>query len=597
LATLGVRHWAVDSPVNEPAGGGGCNRQSDKFRAFRLLKHAAADSGRSFLFGVLLLTFSAAAAVGVALLFAPLFDRAILPGDMRLIALLAGAQLTLTLAQSITTAAGTGSLASFGASIARVLAERLHHQMARQPLGYFISTGRGTMLQLLRDDVAVLEAGAGLQAGQSVVAGLQILIGLVAIGTINPMLLLLAGLGLIGAVFWSKVAVRWQAADLRREIKANVHVAELMLRNLGVDGVFLRTKASPDWVWSRVADALMEHAQSVVRRRTRSTWAHQASNITIAAAQFGFFLVGGVLVIGNSLSVGALIAAAALLMLVSGGAQQLMGAISGLSDATTRLDRIAGTLDELALQDADEEASGETNSQRKLETPPTVVFENVSLSYRPGEMAVDDASFSMDAGTLTALIGPSGAGKSSILFLLLRLVEPDEGEITLGGIDIGTLAREPLWKTVGFGTQDPPFFSASVRENLTLGRIMQDAEIERACRHAGILDRVMASPEGLDADMGESGFRFSTGERKRLAIARALIGQPLILILDEPTANVDPESEEAIIATMRKNADDGLTVLLVTHSAVAAAAADRQIRLERGRVIETADNREIAAAP
>ncbi|KOV59800.1 ABC transporter [Streptomyces sp. NRRL WC-3618] len=210
-----------------------------------------------------------------------------------------------------------------------------------------------------------------------------------------------------------------------------------------------------------------------------------------------------------------------------------------------------------------------------------VAFEGVTVRY-PGRSAdaVTDASFAVEAGETVALVGASGAGKSTLLHALLGFVRPTEGRVTVGGTDLAGLDLEQWRSRVAWVPQRPHLFAGSIAENVRLARPdADDTAVRRALADAGALEFVEALPEGIDAVLGEDGAGLSAGQRQRLALARAFLADRPVLLLDEPTAALDGETEAEVVAAVRRLAV-GRTVLLVVHRPALLGVADRVVRLE-----------------
>jgi ATP-binding cassette, subfamily C, bacterial CydC len=200
-------------------------------------------------------------------------------------------------------------------------------------------------------------------------------------------------------------------------------------------------------------------------------------------------------------------------------------------------------------------------------TPPfTVALENVRVRYAPRERpALDGFSMRLDPGKRVVLLGPSGAGKSTVVNLLLRFVDPERGRVTIDGEDIRSFRQADVRRLIAVATQDAYLFSASIRDNVRLGRPdATDAGVERALRSVRIWDWVESLPDGLDTLVGEQGRELSGGQRQRIVLARALLMQAPILVLDEPTAHLDPTTAAQMIEDVFAAAGDR-TVLLITH--------------------------------
>jgi ATP-binding cassette subfamily B protein len=222
-----------------------------------------------------------------------------------------------------------------------------------------------------------------------------------------------------------------------------------------------------------------------------------------------------------------------------------------------------------------------------------VRYRDVSFEYKKGIYALQNVTFTAAPGTLTALVGPSGAGKSTLIGMLARLHDPTEGWIEVDGHDIRAVTLESLRQHMAFVTQEPFMFYATIRENLLFARDnATQEELEDACRKAYIHDMIASLPEGYDTMVGERGHRLSGGERQRLAIARAILKNPRILVLDEATSHLDSESEAYVQAALEELMQ-GRTTLVIAHRLSTVLAADRIIALEDGRIAEMGTHREL----
>jgi len=216
-----------------------------------------------------------------------------------------------------------------------------------------------------------------------------------------------------------------------------------------------------------------------------------------------------------------------------------------------------------------------------------IVFENVSFGYGAGRPVFDSLSLRIAAGERVALVGPSGAGKSTLLNLLLRLYEPTAGRVLIDGIDIRRFTRDSLRREIGIVLQDNILFGVSVRENIAYGRPDAPLDaIEAAARSARAHEFIVDLPEGYDTEIGERGATLSGGQRQRLCLARALVKEPAILVMDEPTASIDAVSARLIneaVARVHRNR----TLIVISHEYSDMASYDRILVLQNGRLVES----------
>jgi ATP-binding cassette subfamily B protein len=209
---------------------------------------------------------------------------------------------------------------------------------------------------------------------------------------------------------------------------------------------------------------------------------------------------------------------------------------------------------------------------------------------------LEDVSFSAPAGKLTALVGPSGAGKTTITHLVPRLYDPSFGAVRIGGLDIRDVTLKSLRDTVGVVTQDAHMFHDTIRANLLYARPgATDQELIDACKAARIWDLISSLPNGLDTISGDRGYRFSGGEKQRVALARLLLKAPSVVVLDEATAHLDSESEAAIQRAL-KTALTGRTSLVIAHRLSTIREADQILVVDQGQIRERGTHDELLAA-
>ena len=284
--------------------------------------------------------------------------------------------------------------------------------------------------------------------------------------------------------------------------------------------------------------------------------------------------------IDDTLTLGTLVAFMAYQLRLFGPIQALMGLYASLATVRVSLGRVHEILDvapevvEAALPVRLPTARGELE------------LDDVSFSFERGAPVVEHVSLRVKPGECLAIVGPSGGGKSTIADLVLRLLDPDAGTVRLDGHDLRTLKLADLRGRVALVDQEPAVFHASVADNIRYARpSATDAEVEAAAQAAGLDVFISTLPDGYDTTLGERGAAFSAGERQRVAVARALLADPAVLVLDEATAALDPRSEQRVIEGY-ESVMAGRTTLLITHRAALARRADRVVVIDGARVVE-----------
>ena len=240
-------------------------------------------------------------------------------------------------------------------------------------------------------------------------------------------------------------------------------------------------------------------------------------------------------------------------------------------------------------------AAGNTPKPKPLIRAAEVVFEDVCFAYRPDEPIIEKLSFRIAPGEHVALVGPTGSGKTTVIRLLCRLYEPQQGRILLDGVDIRELSISSLRQRLGVVLQDTFLFSGNVADNLRLDADISSDTLARLCAELGLDPLLARLPDGLATELRERGGNLSSGERQLLAVARVAIRDPAVLVMDEATAFMDPSTE----ATLQRDLDSLLhqrTAIVIAHRLATVEAVDRIFVLKRGRLIEQGNHRELRAA-
>ncbi len=316
--------------------------------------------------------------------------------------------------------------------------------------------------------------------------------------------------------------------------------------------------------------------ETLLRLQMTSFFSGALPGTILTAATAGVFLLGGWMIVHGTMTIGTLVAFLAYHMRLLTPVQTMMGMAANLASARVSLERIFEILDaQPDVRERDDAyALGEVRGE--------IAFENVTLRHDRADV-LGGASFTIPAGTFCAITGGSGAGKSTIADLLIRLLDPDEGAVTLDGHDVRDLSLGSLRARIALVDQTPYLFHASIAENIAYARPEASrAEIERAGSAAGLDELIRRLPEGYETKTGERGLALSAGERQRIAIARALLRQPSVLVLDEPTSALDTETELLVARNLREHLR-GRTVIVITHRPALAEIADRIIHVREGK--------------
>ena len=292
------------------------------------------------------------------------------------------------------------------------------------------------------------------------------------------------------------------------------------------------------------------------------------------------FAYGGWRVVEGTLSLGTLAAFMAYQARIVAPVQALMGLYSALATARVSWRRVAELLE--ARPDVIAAADARTLPQARGD----IEFDRVTLAHPRGGLLLDEVSFSVAAGSTFAIVGPSGGGKSTIADLIVRLLDPDSGTVRVDGADVRTIALADLRRQIHAVEQAPVLFHATIDENVRYANPdATDADVSRALDHAGLTGFISRLPDGVRTIVGDRGLAVSAGERQRLALARAFLAKPAVLVLDEPSSALDPIAERQIIEGTRR-VMQGRTVILISHRLDLVRAADHAIVIDGARVVQ-----------
>ncbi len=310
-------------------------------------------------------------------------------------------------------------------------------------------------------------------------------------------------------------------------------------------------------------------------------------NLSVALARLSAIALGGFLVAKGELSLGTLVAFLGYLGALFGPVQGLSGMLQTARRGTVALETVFSILDEPnTIADAPD----------AVELPrlrSTVEFRGVSFGYRADRCIIRNVDLRVAHGETVALVGPSGSGKTTLMALLQRLYDPTLGQILIDGVDIRRASQRSLRAHIGVVSQENILFSDSIRDNIEFGRPGASFEsILRAARDAHAHEFITQLPDGYDTRIGDRGSLLSAGQRQRIAIARALLKDPAVLILDEATSALDAESE-ALVQDAIARLEDGRTMFVVAHRLTTVTSADRILVFRHGEIVESGTHEEL----
>ena len=582
-------------------------RTLDRTVARRVLTFAAPYKRMITLFVVVILLGALLSQVP-ALLFREIIDDAIVNSDRGRLHLLAGLILAAAFAEALLAFGERWWSARIGEGLIFDLRVALYDHVQRMGVSFFTSVQTGALISRLNNDVIGAQRAMTGTLGQLVSNFCVLVITLLTMFIILDWRLTLLALALLPVfVIPAKRVGRRLQALTRRQMEHNAGMNTLMTERLGVAGALLVK------LFGRHDDEREAFAAKAGKVRDLGVrTAMYARVFLIALTLLGavgtaaVYWVGGQLVISGSVTIGTLAAMGLLVVRIYQPLTSLTNARVDVMTAIVSFERVFEVLDtpnavpdrpgaaalprprgRVELRDvrftyppADEGA---------LASPAPSATEDAAGGAngdRPAGPALDGLSLDVAPGELVALVGPSGAGKTTLTALLLRLYDPDEGSIAVDGCDLRGVTGESLRAAVGVVPQDPHLFHDTVEANLRYARPDATAvEITEACRAAGILEVIEGLPQGFATLVGERGYRLSGGEKQRLAIARMLLKDPAIVILDEATSHLDSENEAAVQAALA-SALAGRTSFVIAHRLSTITAADRIVVLDEGKLVE-----------
>lgn len=563
----------------------------------------------SLFFFLITVVIDALLIVATPLLLRRLIDEGVIPKNSELVTQLALAVGVIALLDALFSMIGRWFSARIGEGLIYDLRRMIFEHVQRQSIAFFTRTQTGALISRLNSDVIGAQ-----QAFTSTLSGvvsnvLSLILVIITMLTLSWQITLISLTLLPLFLYPTKWVGRKLQGYTRQSFDINASMSATMTERFNVSGALL----------------VSLYGDSAREKTEFSTKARKVADIGISIALLNrlFFIaltsiaaiatavaygVGGQLAIEEQLTVGTLLAITALLARLYGPLTALSNVRVDVMSALVSFERVFEVLD-LQPMVVDRSNAKEITTDR-----PELTFENVSFTYPRAEeislasleivakpeisitgQTLKNISFTVKPGTLTGIVGPSGAGKSTISSLIPRLYDVTSGRILINNEDIRNSTIKSLRNMIGVVTQDSHMFHDTIMNNLLYAKNdAKSEEIESACRAARIWSFIESLPNGLDTVVGERGHRLSGGEKQRLAIARLLLKQPSLVILDEATAHLDSENE-ALVQAALKEALVGRTSIVIAHRLSTIIQADQILVLDAGEIVERGTHEQLVA--
>ena len=566
-------------------------------RSFPLIRrlmaeHARAHAG-SYAAALALMAVSAAASVGSVALLRPVVNgmtgmNVAEPGAFKMLRNLAIAVAVLYVIRGLATCGQLILMSRAGNRIVAALQQRVYDHLLHQPVRFFSDRHSSELMARL-----AMAANGARDAVQFVInsAGRDVLtvIGLAGVMVYNDPLMSLIALSIapIGVLMLSRLMKK-----VRRAARRSFDGSAEIMKHMGetAQGIRIIKSFNLEGVMrARMAGAVGEVEKAANRMAVGIALSSPVSETLGGVAVSIIILYGGWKVAVAHSDPGSFFAFMGALLSAYEPAKRLGRLNLDLQNSLVGARLVYDLLDE-PLPDARDATRPDL-----VPGPGRIALEGVSFSYRQGERVLDAIDLLAEPDKTTALVGPSGGGKSTIISLVQRLYEPEAGRVLIDGQDVTGVNTRSLRDAIAFVAQDVFLFRGSVRDNIALGRPgASEAEIVDAARRAHAYDFIMGFDQGFDTEVGEQGAKLSGGQRQRIAIARAFLKKASIILLDEPTAALDSESEREV----QKALEDlrvGRTTIVVAHRLQTIVDADRICVIENGRAVEFGTHDELMA--
>ncbi len=553
------------------------------------------------LFSVLaLIVFSAGLSMLQPFLLRDVLDKGIGQHDTTLLAWLTIAMIAIAIVTSAFSVVQTYHSNIVGQRVMHDLRAAVYKHLQKMSLAFFTRTRTGEVQSRIANDIGGLDSVVTTTATTIAQNATTVIAATVAMCLLDWRLALIS-LIFVPLFVWltrrvGKVRRRITMVQQRRLADLSALVAE----SLSVSGIMLgKTMGRGGDLADRFTDESHEIANLEVRSRMAGRWVMSTIQMTFAIQPAIIYFLAGQSFSGHSISLGTAVAFATLSTRLLFPIQSLLGVGADMEASLALFDRIFEYLD-LPVDIVEAEHPVQL---RPSELLGEVRFENVSFRYAAasgpngpagdGRWTVHDIDMVVPAGTRTAIVGETGAGKTTLGYLVARLYEPQQGRVTIDGVDVRNASLDSLAATVGVVAQETYLFHASVRENLRFAKPdASDREIEDAARTAHIHDLIASLPDGYDTIVGERGYRFSGGEKQRMAIARTVLRNPPVLVFDEATSSLDTQTESAVQAELERLAE-GRTTITIAHRLSTVRDADQIVVLDKGEIVERGRHEEL----
>jgi ATP-binding cassette subfamily B protein len=480
--------------------------------------------------------------------------------------------------------------ARLAASVISDVRSRLFEHVQNLPSAYFARTKRGEILSRFSIDLSAFEGSIKSFANSAALPFLELIAGIILMLFLNWQLaavaLLVFPITLIGPRILTPKAVQ---ANYEQKLNESALLG-MVQENVAAQAVvkaFSLQRRTLGWFTMRNQDVRIKTASAVFL----STMVERTVTISVLLLHLVVLAIGAYLATKGQITIGTFVTFESAFWEVSYNIAHLMHFIPVSIQSAAAVRHIQELLDE-PTRGADRPGAPDLPRISN-----DISFDRVTFAYEGSQTPVlDNLSLKLNAGKRIAIVGPSGSGKSTLLNLILRLYVPDEGRVTIDGVDIRRVTRESLRRGMAVVFQENMLFNMSIRENIRLGKEgASDEEVTEAARKAEIHRYIMSLPQKYDTPVGERGDTLSGGQRQRIAIARAIIRNPSVLLLDEATSALDQTTEAAINRTLLKVAE-GRTMIWSTHRLTSVVEMDEIIVISGGKAIERGSHAQLLAA-